>query len=143
MSRSHDDMPHRRACRAFTVAVAVAVAALLAGCRPLAVVNVLSPSAHYVRLADYAYGEASRQRLDLYRPADEMPHAPVVVFFYGNGWREASKAYFEFVASSLTRAGMVVVIPDYRAHPEVAFPSFVEDGARAVAWAARNIDGLA
>ena len=140
MNRSPNDLPDRGACWAVAVAFA---AALLAGCGPLTVVNVLSPSAHYEQLADYAYGDEPRQRLDLYRPADEAPDAPVVVFFYGNGWREASKVDFEFVASSLTRAGMVVVIPDYRVYPEVAFPSFVEDGARAVEWAARNIAGVA
>jgi acetyl esterase/lipase len=139
---SRDKSPRRGARRAAALAVSFG-AALLAGCRPLAVVNALSPSAHYERLADYAYGDAPRQRLDLYRPAEEAANAPVVMFFYGNGWREASKADFEFVASSLTRAGIVVVIPDYRTYPEVAFPAFVEDGARAVAWAARNIAGLA
>ena len=139
MNGSHDDLPDRGACRAIVIAFA---AVLLAGCGPLTAVNVLSPSGHYERLADQAYGDAPRQRLDLYRPADEAPDGPVVVFFYGNGWREASKADFEFVASSLTRAGIVVVIPDYRTYPEVAFPAFVEDGARAVQWAARNLDGL-
>jgi acetyl esterase/lipase len=140
MNCSHDHLPNRRAGRAVAVVLAVAFAAvLLAGCRPLTVVNVLSPSAHYERHADHAYGDAPRQRLDLYRPVDEAPDAPVVVFFYGNGWREASKADFEFVAASLTRAGIIVVIPDYRAHPEFSFPAFVEDGARAVEWASRTV----
>lgn len=139
MNRPDDIAANRGACRAIVIAFA---AAFLAGCGPLTAVNVLSPSGHYERLADQAYGDEPRQRLDLYRPADEAPDAPVVVFFYGNGWREASKADFEFVASSLTRAGIVVVIPDYRTYPEVAFPAFVEDGARAVEWAARNLDSL-
>jgi len=139
MSCKYDDLPIRGACRAVALAIALA---LVTGCGPLTAVNALSPSAHYVQIADQAYGDSPRQRLDLYRPAGEAADAPVVVFFYGNGWREASKADFEFVASSLTRAGIVVVIPDYRAYPEVAFPAFVEDGARAVAWAGGNLDGL-
>jgi acetyl esterase/lipase len=32
----------------------------------------------------------------------------------------------------------VTVIPDYRLYPEVRFPAFVEDGARAVAWAQQH-----
>jgi len=140
MNGSQADLPNRGACWAIVIACA---AVFLAGCGPLTAVNALSPSEHYARLADQSYGDEPRQRLDLYRPADEAPDAPVVVFFYGNGWREASKADFEFVASSLTRAGIVVVIPDYRTYPEVAFPAFVEDGAEAVAWTARNLDGLA
>jgi acetyl esterase/lipase len=128
------------ACRMVLVVVA---AALVAGCRPVTVVNVLSPSTHYERLADNAYGSAPRQVVDVYRPVDEAADAPVVVFFYGRGWREAAKADFEFVAAALTRAGIVVLIPDYRAYPEVVFPAFVEDGAGAVAWAAENIPGVA
>jgi acetyl esterase/lipase len=128
------------ACRMVLVVVA---AALVAGCRPVTVVNVLSPSTHYERLADNAYGSAPRQVVDVYRPVDEAADAPVVVFFYGRGWREAAKADFEFVAAALTRAGFVVLIPDYRAYPEVVFPAFVEDGASAVAWAAENIPGVA
>jgi acetyl esterase/lipase len=128
------------ACRIVLVVVA---AALVAGCRPVTVVNVLSPSTHYERLADNAYGSAPRQVVDVYRPVDEAADAPVVVFFYGKGWREAAKADFEFVAAALTRAGIVVLIPDYRAYPDVVFPAFVEDGAGAVAWAAENIAGVA
>jgi acetyl esterase/lipase len=117
--------------------------AAMSGCRPVTAVNVLSPSTHFERQADVAYGPARRQSMDVYRPREEAPGAPVVVFFYGNGWREAAKADFEFVASALTQAGMAVLIPDYRAYPEVAFPAFVEDGALAVAWAAEHIDGVA
>jgi acetyl esterase/lipase len=62
------------------------------------------------------------------------------VYFYGGGWNDGSKEEFEFVASSLTRAGLVVAIPDYRLFPHVTFPAFVEDGAEAVAWAMANAD---
>lgn len=145
MSFSRHDLPSRaRWAIVAMIAVAIAFAvALVTACRPVTAVNALSPSAHYERLADVAYGSEPRQRLDLYRPVDESADAPVVVFFYGKGWREASKADFEFVASSLTGAGIVVVIPDYRAYPEVVFPAFVEDGARVVEWAGRNLAGLA
>jgi len=125
------------------MAVLILAAAAVSGCSPVTAVNALSPSAHYERLADVAYGPERRQSMDVYRPRDEAPDAAVVLFFYGNGWREAAKADFEFVASALTRAGMIVLIPDYRVYPEVAFPAFVEDGALAVAWAAEHIDGVA
>ncbi len=45
--------------------------------------------------------------------------------------REGNKEDYGFVASSLTDAGYVVLIPDYRVFPEVVFPQFVEDGAEA------------
>lgn len=93
--------------------------------------------------ASQAYGDDPRQQLDAYWPTPVADDAPVVVFFYGNGWREAARADFEFVASALTAAGILVLIPDYRAHPQVTFPAFVEDGAAAVRWAVANIPGVA
>ena len=126
------------------VALAVVLAlALLGGCSPVAVVNTLSPSGHYQADTGIAYGEERRQRLDFYRPLEAAEDAPVVVFFYGRGWREGQRGNFEFVASALTGAGMVVLIPDYRGHPHAAFPAFMEDGAKAVRWAHDNVPGVA
>jgi acetyl esterase/lipase len=107
----------------------------LGGCSPMTLLSAVSPSGHYQRIADLAYGGHEYQRLDVYRPKGAEPGAPLVVYFYGGGWRKGSKDEFEFVASSLTRAGLVVVIPDYRRFPEVSFPDFIDDGARATAWA--------
>lgn len=120
----------------------VAIVALLAGCSPLELLNQTSPDRHYERTADVAYGADSRQVLDIYRPAAPLPSAPLVVFFYGGGWRSGDKDNYEFVASSLTEAGITVVIPDYRLYPDVAFPAFVEDAAAAVSWSVRNAERL-
>lgn len=121
----------------------VAAAAALAGCRPTTVVNALSPSDHYTRETGRAYGEDPRQQLDVYWPTPRADDAPVVVFFYGNGWREAPRSDFEFVGSALAEAGIVALIPDYRAHPDVTFPAFVEDGAAVVRWAVDHVPGVA
>ncbi len=45
---------------------------------------------------------------------------------------------YPFVAASLARLGAVVAVPDYRLYPEVVFPTFLEDCAAAVAFAAAN-----
>lgn len=132
-----------RVARTVALAAVLCGAMLAAGCRPTTLINVLSPSAHYTKDAGHAYGDDPRQQLDAYWPAEVEADAPVVVFFYGNGWREAARADFEFVAAALTRSGIMVVIPDYRAHPQVTFPAFVEDGAMVVRWALDNIPGLA
>lgn len=115
---------------------------LAAGCSPIETLNAVSPSGHYQRTDDIAYGAAPSQRLDVYQPANTGERAPVVVFFYGGGWKGGARENFEFVASSLTKAGMVVVIPDYSFYPEVRFPSFVEDGAAATDWVFDNLDRL-
>ena len=111
----------------------------LAGCSSFDLVNGITGSGHYVRHPDLVYRDGPRGGLDVYTPAGPANPAPVIVFFYGGGWREGAREDYRFVASELTRAGYVVAIPDYRLHPEVAFPVFVEDGAAAVAWVAGNI----
>lgn len=122
-------------CQVFAV---IAATLLLAACSPLGVLSAVSPSRHYERIADLPYGEQERQFVDVYKPLAAPPGAPLVIYFYGGGWSDGSKEEFEFVASSLTRAGLVVAIPDYSLYPDVVFPKYVEDSAAAVAWILEN-----
>ncbi len=80
--------------------------------------------------AGVGYGAHPRQVLDIYRPTESSK--AVVIFFYGGNWRSGSKDDYRFVAESLTRQSLTVAIPDYRVFPEIRFPAFVDDGARAV-----------
>jgi acetyl esterase/lipase len=82
---------------------------------------------------DLAYGQGSRQRLDVYSPRHAV-NRPVVVFWYGGSWVKGKKSRYRFVGTTLAERGIVTVIPDYRLYPQVHFPAFDEDGARAVAW---------
>jgi acetyl esterase/lipase len=84
-----------------------------------------------------AYGEGARRTLDVYRPGNAAG-LPVVVFFYGGSWQSGNKGLYRFVGATLARRGYVAVIPDYRVYPEVGYPQFLEDGARAVRWAKDN-----
>ena len=120
------------------IALLLSLAVVVTGCSPFRLINGLSPSGHYELTSDIAYGVLERQSLDIYVPRDVSGPSPLVVFFYGGGWRDGSKKDYEFVASSLTKAGYTVIIPDYRLFPNVVFPTFVEDGAAAVAWSLRN-----
>lgn len=97
-----------------------------------------TPVTGYVASPDQAYGLGPRQRLDVYAPLHAM-NAPVVVFWYGGGWRDGSRKQYRFVAEALVRQGLVVAVPDYRLAPAATWPAFVEDGAAATAWVAANI----
>lgn len=119
------------------LAIAFACAGL-AACSPLGLLSSASPDEHRRELTGIAYGTGPRQQLDVYLPEPSSGDAPMVVFFYGGGWRNGERGKYAFVASSLTALGYVVVIPDYRVYPEVRFPVFVEDAAAAVAWAAEH-----
>lgn len=74
-----------------------------------------------------------RLALDVYAPAASAA-APVIVFFYGGSWEDGKRRWYKYVGDALARAGIVVVIPDYRKFPDVRFPAFMHDAARAVAW---------
>ena len=132
---------------ALAAAAATATAAVTVGLSActgagFALVNLPARLGEHERTADLAYGQLPRQRLDVYRPGTAGPH-PIVVFWYGGGWTGGSKADYRFVGSALAEAGYVAVLPDYRLYPEVKFPTFVEDGAAAVAWVMANAGDIA
>jgi acetyl esterase/lipase len=84
------------------------------------------------------YGPAARQAMDVWRPAGAASGLPVVVFFYGGAWQNGRRQDYPFVAAPLARRGMVVAVPDYRLFPQVRYPAFIEDAARAVAAVRRR-----
>jgi acetyl esterase/lipase len=87
---------------------------------------------------DLPYGTDRRQRLDIIAPRQGTDR-PVVIFWYGGSWEEGRKADYRFVGVALAERGIVAVIPDYRLYPQVTFPLFDEDGARAVAWVEHHV----
>jgi acetyl esterase/lipase len=130
----------------WTVAAFAPLASLLAAaCSPVGLLNAMAPNDGIVREADIAYGPLARQHLDVYAPAPPAAAArsyPVIVFFYGGGWEDGDRAIYRFVGQTLAACGVVTVIPDYRVYPEVTFPAFMEDAARAVAWTREHIGTL-
>jgi acetyl esterase/lipase len=91
-------------------------------------------------IKDIAYGELDRQKLDIYLPkrADQTP-LPTIVFFHGGRWTFGNKDQYKFVGMTLADLGYAVVLPNTRLFPDVRFPSFVEDGAKAVTWVEQNM----
>lgn len=108
----------------------------------LGLLNALVPEHTHVLTSDLAYGEAARQRLDVYQPNTAPPPGghPMVVFFYGGSWSRGSREHYKFVGEALASRGVVVAVADYRLHPEVTYPGFLEDCAAAVAWMHRNAE---
>lgn len=111
------------------------MAPLVAGCSPLGVLNALVPkdAGSHQRAVDVAYGPDPRQRFDVYAPERPPPHPRLLVFLYGNAWREDDKANYAFVGRAFAAAGYLVAIPDSRAVPDVRYPDFVVDCGSAAA----------
>lgn len=148
---------------------AALTATLLVACSPVAILNSLVPTEGLLATRNIAYGTLNREMLDVYVPivptvanaargsADATSAAakngmdagaqasvatkrPVIIFFYGGSWDSGSKDAYLFVAEALTSKGFITVIPDYRVYPEVIYPEFLTDGAKAFRWTQTNIE---
>lgn len=131
------------------VAVRVcALAPLVAtgACSSVDVLNALSSASSHRAVRDVAFGPLPRHQLDIYQPDTrtiarnpQSAAQPVVVFFYGGSWNRGERKDYAFIGHSLAARGYITVIPDYRLYPEVRFPDFLHDNARAIAWVKTNI----
>lgn len=121
------------------MACGLLAAPLFTACSGTTVLNALSPSSGYQPALNLIYDEARDLRADIYQP-NSAQNAPVVVFFHGGNWTNGDKKDYEFVGEALTSQGFVAVIPNVRQYPDVKFPAFIEDAARAVKWT-RSIVG--
>lgn len=107
---------------------------MLTACSPLKAVNLLVPRSGYSVRHD-VYGPDPRQKLDVYIPDDLKAPAPLLLFFYGGGWQSGARADYAGVGQAFASKGVITLVADYRLYPKVAFPAFVEDAARATAYA--------
>ena len=115
----------------------------LSGCSPAGLLNRFSRLAgDPARLAasGVAFGDDPRLKLDVWAPRQrsEAP-LPVVTFFYGGGWVDGDRGEYGFVGRAFAAHGFVTILPDYRLVPNVRFPTFIEDSARAVRWTRDHI----
>lgn len=116
------------------IAASLAVAIPTLGCTPARLLNAVITENGYKIEHDIAYAGDERHHLDIYIPDKLSPNRPVAVFFYGGRWEYGSKADYLFVGQALASKGIMTVIADYRLYPDVRFPAFIEDGAKAVSW---------
>ena len=110
--------------------------------KALDVLNDLFPGDSGVRRVAHAvsFMPGSSGQLDVWSlPNDPVKQRPVIIFFYGGAWVTGRRGDYGFVGKAYAARGFVVVIPDYRKVPDVRFPAFVQDGARAVRWTQDNI----
>ncbi len=99
------------------------------------VVNLAPAFSRTSILRDLSYDTGPWQKLDIYVPSEaKKRNLPVVIFFYGGRWTTGSKDSYRFVGDAFARSEYIAVIPDYSKYPQVRFPAFVEDGAKALAW---------
>jgi acetyl esterase/lipase len=112
------------------------LAAFSSACTSLSlfIANVPASFGAYQRTTGLPYGTDRRQRMDVYRPRQQAAGRPVVIFWYGGSFTSGSRSEYRFVGAALAERGFVAVLPDYRLYPQVRFPEFMDDAARAVVW---------
>lgn len=87
---------------------------------------------------DARYADGPRGGIDAYAPLAADTPMPVAIFFYGGSWETGRRQEYGWVARALAAQGFLTLVPDYRVHPEVVFPDFLDDCARAVRWAVEH-----
>ncbi len=128
--------PGRRGPRTwFRLGALFGLGGLLTACSSVDLLNAVVPKIGVQITRGVAYAPGPRGGVDIYRPSAARTPSPVVVFIYGGSWGSGRRGDYTFVGTALAGKGFVAVIPDYRVYPEVRWPSFLEDNARAVAWA--------
>jgi acetyl esterase/lipase len=125
------------------VLLATLLGPVLSGCSTVGAFNAVMPlDPGSSRIAEgVAYGEHPRQKLDIYAPDGDHHSLPVVLFIYGGSWNSGERADYAFVGRALASQGVLAVVIDYRVVPEVVFPGFVQDAAKATAWVKGHIAG--
>jgi len=98
------------------------------------VINGVTPTADLTVVRHLHYGPSPAQIVDVYAP-DRAADAPVVVFIHGGSWRTGDPDMYAFVGAALAARGIVTVLAGYRLYPQATYPAFLQDSARAVAFA--------
>ncbi len=109
------------------------------GCAPARMLNAVVSKDGYQIERGIVYDQEHQQKLDLYLPDEPVPSKKVVIFFYGGRWEFGSRNDYLFVGQALASRGVMTVLADYRLYPEVKYPAFLEDGAKAVRWVRDHI----
>lgn len=88
-----------------------------------------------------AYGNHSRQSLDVYRPSPDKGETVAIMFLHGGGWNSGEKEMYGFVGASLAARGFTTIIPNYRLFPDVTYPELMTDVAQAYYWTHKTFAG--
>lgn len=87
---------------------------------------------------DLPYGDETRQRLDLYLPAEPASASPVFLFLHGGGFQEGDRVHYGFVAESFSKHGIMTAVASYRLADSHHYPAQAEDARAAMSWIWRH-----
>lgn len=88
---------------------------------------------------DIAYGDNTREKLDLFKPSGKPKG--LFVFVHGGFWLKFDKSFWSHFAAGALEHGWAVAMPSYPLCPEVRVGGIARSAAKAVALAAERISG--
>ena len=108
-------------------------------------VQIVAQDSGYLQKSDISYYSDTisdsnsyikkRCVLDLYYPKDSTSYA-TIVWFHGGGLTSGEKE----IPDALKKKGVAIVGVNYRLHPKVIAPVYIEDAAASIAWVFKNIE---
>ncbi len=89
------------------------------------------------RTANISYGPAgAHNRLDLYRDRRRHAAGPILIHLHGGHFRTGRKSFeARPLLHRLARHGWICISANYRLLPAAAYPDYVVDAKRVIAWA--------
>ena len=88
---------------------------------------------------DLPYGDAPREKLDLFLP-DKTPKG-LIVFVHGGYWQAFDKSSWSHLARGPIEHGWAVAMPSYTLAPEAKIPEITAQIGRAIALVANEVEG--
>jgi acetyl esterase/lipase len=86
---------------------------------------------------DLRYGDAPRERLDLFLAA--RPMAPTLAFIHGGYWQMFDKEPFAFLAEGLLPNGINLALIEYTLAPAARMDRIVAELRRSIGWLAEHL----
>lgn len=82
--------------------------------------------------------------LDLYLPeVPEGTRIPLLIYFHGGGLESGTKSDGRGMYLELAAKGLAIMTANYRMYPDVGFPAFIKDAAKAVRYGCNHISEYA
>lgn len=112
------------------------------GARAAAAQSTAALPAGVEKIADMAYGQDERERLDVYRPSNAgSTPAPVIFMVHGGGWRVGDKAAASVVQNKVARwvpRGFILISVNYPLLPKASVAHQAQAVAKALAYAQQH-----
>lgn len=91
-----------------------------------------------IKNIEYKNVDGKSLQLDIYKPANLVKPAPLLVFIHGGGWKGGQRSDYLIYLLAFAKKGYITATVSYRLLKDAPYPACVEDITDAVQWIFRN-----